>query len=162
MEGLFKSIWEWFTPPDPPITDFYPTLDIQKVEGHMKAYRAWSLKVSGTLVVFSVGIIIACFTPWGFVKAGDLDAKLSAAVQQTVAAIIKDQQAAKAQNDQIARSINEILRAQTANTICRILNNKVTDVAERAQRRADADNEQEKYKAVTGEYYPESRCGSGS
>lgn len=160
MEGLVKSFWEFFTPPDPPLTDFYPKIDIQKAEAHMKAYRNWSMKVSGTLALFSVGIVFACFTPWGFVRASDLDQKLNAAVQKTVAAIIKDQELAKAQNNQMAKAINEILRSQTANTICRILNTKVDTESARAQRRSDADSEQEKYREITGDYYPESRCGS--
>jgi hypothetical protein len=168
FSDFISGIWGLFTPPDPPVSDFFSDpMQIAKVEGHFKAQRNWSLKVSGTLACFVI-LVILSVTRWGFVRAADFQSKLDTAVQQTVISIAKEQQSVKndvasikMQNDQMALALREILRAQTANTICRILNNKVADAAARAQRRADADNEQEKYKATTGDYYPESRCGSG-
>lgn len=173
--GFWRGLWDFFVPPDPPLSDFMIIDDFDqrsKAEEAMKALRYWRLKVSGTLVL-GAGLAIWAFTPWGFVKADEFGRRLDQAVTESVQRAVKDIKEDQARINAKLAEINsrgerqeavleEILRSQIAATVCRIIvrRNVETDSAERGRLREDADKEQEKYKSLVGDYYPESRCGS--
>lgn len=138
----------------------------------MKALYVWRMKVSITLIVLLIGVIVATFTPWGFVRAGDADKKIEAAVSVSVDKKLADIQTEqtqmkadltllKAQGSSNTAVLNEILKSTIASNICRHVTRRAKEVnaAERTAIRQDIDVEQGKYKLVSGEYYPESRCG---
>lgn len=166
--GWLGAIWNFFTPPDPPVSDLFtdPTI-IVKAEKHMKAMRWWRVRVSGSLFAITLALIWSV-SPWGFVFARDMDEKVTTSVQNAVKEIAAEQgkikqdiSEIKVQNSQMASVLRDIQRASTVAALCRTLNRRVSDQSEVNQRRTDADTEQDKYKALTGEFYPESRCGSG-
>lgn len=173
MFEMAERAWAFFHPPDPPFSEvFGESADPEKVRQHMRAISNWRMKVSVTLLALVFGVIIAAFTPWGFVRAGDADRKIQSVVDSSVdkkLADIKTEQAQmkadlgllKAQGTTNTISLNEILKSTIASTICRhiVRRSKEPNAFERNIIRQDIDVEQGKYKLVAGEYYPESRCG---
>ncbi len=162
------AIWKFFMPPDPPISDFFPVSDMARAEKHLKAARDYCVKVSMTLAGLTALALVA-ITPWGFVLANDLQGKMDNAVKEAVKelkaeqAVIKvDIAEIKQQQAQMNMGLNEILRSQAATNICRLLGrwSLEADRAEKGRLRVDVDAEQDKYRRLTGDYYPESRCGS--
>ncbi len=169
-----EKLWAFIGPPEVEISDIMETSDVDKIKKMNLLSRAlwfWRLKVS-LLTFLSLAYIAWSFTSFGVVRAGDLQGKVDAAVQASVKKAVSELQTEqtqikadvadiKAQNAITAPMLREIVRTSIATNICRIIvrRNKEGSSAERASLRTDADVEQEKYKAIAGEYYPESRCG---
>ncbi len=161
--GVVRSIWKFFCPPDPPFLEIFGhNADPLKIEAHMKSIAAWRFKVAVTLAAV-VTFGVASLTPWGFVRAGDIDkkieSKVSESVKQTVSEIKNEQAQIKAdvasikyQGVRTEAALNELLKTSTAQTICQLLAKRLRELA---------DKEQERYKALSGEFYPEGRCGGG-
>ncbi len=168
--GVLEKIWDFFTPPDPPISDFIgEEASMAKAEGHLKKAVNWGQRLSWSFSAVVFFLILATFTPWGYIRADQLKDKVEAAVKSSdlskaVEGIRSEQQHSKTEQtamkvelsevkaklETMTPVLNEIYKASTAATICRLLAGKL---------RAEADAEQTKYRAVAGEFYPESRCG---
>lgn len=165
--GFWGGLWNFFVPPDPPLSDFVNINDADqrlRAEEHMKQLRYWRFKVTGSLVL-AVGVLGWSVTPWGFVQAGDLKAKI-----EEVLAPLKETQEKQDQrlknlelvSTSSARALNELVANGVATDICRIVirERKEVDPGERGALRADKDDKQRRYEGLMGKYYPEERCGS--
>lgn len=165
--GFWGGLWTFFMPPDPPLSDF---MDMDgpdqraKAEEHMKQLRYWRFKVTGSLVL-AVGALAWSITPWGFVQAGDLKAKIEEVLSPLKEA--QEKQAARLVNLETAsmasaRALNELVANGIATDICRIVarQKKEVDPGEQGALRHDKDDKQGRYESLTGKYYPEERCGS--
>lgn len=163
MLEVAEKVLNFFKPPDLLLSDLIgDTATMATREACVTNVRKYLVKVSWTLVAGAVIVMIALFTPWGLVRSSDLANKVEAAVKsselaKSVEAIKTEQQEMKAEVtkinaklDSINPVLTELYKASTAQTICRMLENKLREAA---------DKEQDKYKTIAGEYYPESRCG---
>jgi hypothetical protein len=158
MVEAVRGVWEFFCPPDPSFSEIFgENADPVKIEEHMKALYKWRLKVSGTMALLVAGVIIASFTPWGFLRAGDVES----VVERKLGEIKSEIASLKLQNAQMAPAITEILKSTTTTDICRIVARRKIEKSaiEQEALRGSLDVAQGKYKALTGEFYPESRCG---
>lgn len=170
MLGIAEKVWAFFTAPDlQPVveeTEFQNPQQARTVGRFVRSFDMWGVKISMTFLAITIFAVWA--TTLGFVRAGDVDAKVKSEVKAAVAELetrqneIRDDVALiKEQNWRMEGALNEILKSTTATSICRILarRQRETDQAERAALRLDIDEEQAKYRTAAGEYYPESRCG---
>ncbi len=153
----------FFTPPSLPVSELFGAESTMATrEKHIARLRTYHRRVSYTLMGLLCLVIIALFTPWGIVRSSDLAEKVEAAVKsselaKSVEQIKVEQQTTKVELASVKATLssmtpvlNELYKVATAQTICSLLNNKLREAA---------DKEQDKYKTIAGEYYPESRCG---
>lgn len=163
--GLFKEILGWvIMPPDPKVSDFMEITDpelMSKAERSFKQLWFWRVKVSVLIAVLIVVMIIA-WSPRGFVQAKDLGSRIDEVIKP-----LKDEQASI--NTKLAElahaqrltqaSLDELVANGIANNICRYLGLMQVPNADKRSLRNDADGLQSRYRRLTGDFYPESRCG---
>ena len=169
-EGI-QALWHFFCPPDPPVSDVVgPESSVGKIEAHMKAIYWWRVKISITLIALTLLAIAAAFLPGGVVTAGDMQTAVKTEVENQMKEMKAEQQQIKADVAAIKVSqtstqaaLNEILKTSIATNICRLVARRAKegDREERAALRADIDKEQDKYRSLDGDPYPEARCGGG-
>lgn len=167
----FRDIAGLLFPPEHDATDLIKAenqFDQDKIKKIGREQWWWRMKVSAMLAAGGA-LFIWSFTPVGFVRAGEvskvIDTKVSEAIKELKAEQVNVSQKLKAIDDRGTKQddlLKEILRGQLSSSICRIIVRQKAerDVHEKSRLRLDADTEQEKYRVIIGEYYPESRCGS--
>lgn len=157
--GLLGKAWDFFQPPD--FDQLLDALNMEDVEEYskwanfVKSLERYGNKISWTFFAILLFVLFA-FSPWGFVLAGNqakqIDDKLKT-TEERLSGI-------ETQNAAMKSSLDELVAEKVANGICRIVVRlrKEVDVTEIVALRNDLTNAQKRYKALTTENYPETRC----
>lgn len=164
--AIISKVLGFFKPPEfDQLLDALEIKDMthyQKLSKAVKSMDIWGSKISWTFAVIAVcgGLAIS---PWGFLRAGEVEKKMEAAMadtKQQIAEIKIELNTIKSQTASSTAALNELLAQKVATDICRRIEQmkKETNIFERRKFREEVDELQRRHQSLDGEQYPEERC----